>query len=202
MRLPRARSRHVLGPPFQFGTRRARRLDLHDEPELHLGAHVAVPDLAGWRREQSADAARDGVDRHRAGLDLRGALALDANATIAATSASSTPRRALGTLARRSRAPHARGVRAEGRQVAAARCVPRQCATWRRRRSRSELPAWACCGRSIHLPKRRAEQWVRLRHLPAPATAARSAARCMRPSRRRSCRCAAASAASARGMGR
>jgi Uma2 family endonuclease len=23
-----------------------------DEPELHLGEHVAVPDLAGWRRER------------------------------------------------------------------------------------------------------------------------------------------------------
>ena len=23
-----------------------------DEPELHLGAHVVVPDLAGWRKER------------------------------------------------------------------------------------------------------------------------------------------------------
>jgi len=26
-----------------------------DEPELHLGAHVVVPDLAGWRREKTPE---------------------------------------------------------------------------------------------------------------------------------------------------
>ena len=25
-----------------------------DEPELHLGEHIVVPDLAGWRRERLA----------------------------------------------------------------------------------------------------------------------------------------------------
>ena len=30
-----------------------------DEPELHLGADVVVPDLAGWRRERFSEAAGD-----------------------------------------------------------------------------------------------------------------------------------------------
>ena len=30
-----------------------------DEPELHLGAHVLVPDLAGWRRERMSEISED-----------------------------------------------------------------------------------------------------------------------------------------------
>ena len=48
-----------LGGPFDFGDGPGGWVIL-DEPELHLGADVLVPDLAGWRRERSpnlADAA-------------------------------------------------------------------------------------------------------------------------------------------------
>lgn len=37
---------------FQFGERGPGGWILLDEPELHLGPHVVVPDLAGWRRER------------------------------------------------------------------------------------------------------------------------------------------------------
>jgi Putative restriction endonuclease len=42
----------VLGPPFQFGSGGPGGWIIMDEPELHLGPHVVVPDLAGWRREK------------------------------------------------------------------------------------------------------------------------------------------------------
>jgi Uma2 family endonuclease len=40
----------ALGPPFQFGQNGPGGWIFMVEPELHLGDHVAVPDLAGWRR--------------------------------------------------------------------------------------------------------------------------------------------------------
>lgn len=42
----------VLTPPFQFGRGGSGGWVFLDEPELHLGKHVAVPDIAGWRRER------------------------------------------------------------------------------------------------------------------------------------------------------
>jgi Uma2 family endonuclease len=39
-----------LGPPFKRGRGGPGGWILLDEPELHLGEHVLVPDLAGWRR--------------------------------------------------------------------------------------------------------------------------------------------------------
>ena len=42
----------VLTPPFQFGVGGVGGWIFMDEPELHLGPHVVVPDLAGWRRER------------------------------------------------------------------------------------------------------------------------------------------------------
>ncbi len=42
----------VLGPPFFFGRGGPGGWWILDEPELHLGADVLVPDLAGWRRER------------------------------------------------------------------------------------------------------------------------------------------------------
>lgn len=42
----------VLTPPFQFGRGGPGGWVFMDEPELHLGSHVAVPDLAAWRRER------------------------------------------------------------------------------------------------------------------------------------------------------
>jgi Uma2 family endonuclease len=41
-----------LGPPFRRGRGGPGGWLLLDEPELHLGEDVLVPDLAGWRRER------------------------------------------------------------------------------------------------------------------------------------------------------
>jgi Uma2 family endonuclease len=41
-----------LGPPFKRGRGGPGGWILLDEPEIHLGEHVLVPDLAGWRRER------------------------------------------------------------------------------------------------------------------------------------------------------
>jgi Uma2 family endonuclease len=42
----------LLKPPFDFRQRGPRGWRIIDEPELHLGGHALVPDLAGWRRER------------------------------------------------------------------------------------------------------------------------------------------------------
>lgn len=58
---PRPASRHAwagsvlgeeLGPPFRRGRGGPGGWVLLDEPELHLGADILVPDMAGWRRER------------------------------------------------------------------------------------------------------------------------------------------------------
>jgi Uma2 family endonuclease len=58
---PRPRPRHALsasdlfstlGPPFRYGRGGPGGWVFMSEPELHLGRHVVVPDLAGWRRER------------------------------------------------------------------------------------------------------------------------------------------------------
>lgn len=41
-----------LGPPFKRGRGGPGGWILLDEPELHLGADILVPDMAGWRRER------------------------------------------------------------------------------------------------------------------------------------------------------
>ena len=41
-----------LGPPFKRGRGGPGGWVILDEPELHLGADILVPDLAGWRRER------------------------------------------------------------------------------------------------------------------------------------------------------
>jgi Uma2 family endonuclease len=41
-----------LGPPFRRGKGGPGGWILLDEPELHLGDDIVVPDLAGWRRER------------------------------------------------------------------------------------------------------------------------------------------------------
>ncbi len=43
-----------LGPPFKRGRGGPGGWMILDEPELHLGDEVIVPDLAGWRRERLA----------------------------------------------------------------------------------------------------------------------------------------------------
>ena len=42
----------ILGPPFKRGKGGPGGWIILDEPELHLGDDVLVPDLAGWRRER------------------------------------------------------------------------------------------------------------------------------------------------------
>lgn len=42
----------TLGGPFDTGTAGPGGWIILDEPELHLGGDVLVPDLAGWRRER------------------------------------------------------------------------------------------------------------------------------------------------------
>jgi Putative restriction endonuclease len=42
----------VLGGPFDFGVGGPGGWYFLLEPELHLGPHVAAPDLAGWKRER------------------------------------------------------------------------------------------------------------------------------------------------------
>lgn len=58
---PRPASRHALaasvlgsdlGPPFHHGRGGPGGWWILDEPELHFGEDVLVPDLAGWRRER------------------------------------------------------------------------------------------------------------------------------------------------------
>ncbi|AIQ88963.1 hypothetical protein A3862_25620 [Methylobacterium sp. XJLW] len=59
---PRPRPRHamaasdlstLLGTPFRYGRGGPGGWIFMIEPELHLGAHVVVPDLAAWRRERA-----------------------------------------------------------------------------------------------------------------------------------------------------
>jgi Uma2 family endonuclease len=45
----------TLMPPFQFGDGGPGGWWIFDEPELHLGADVLVPDLAGWRVARMPD---------------------------------------------------------------------------------------------------------------------------------------------------
>jgi Uma2 family endonuclease len=61
---PRPSSRHALassrlgfalGDPFDRGRGGPGGWWLLDEPEVHLGSDVLVPDLAGWRRERMPD---------------------------------------------------------------------------------------------------------------------------------------------------
>jgi Uma2 family endonuclease len=46
---------HNLSGPFQFGRDGPGGWWIIDEPELHLGEDILVPDLAGWRRERMPD---------------------------------------------------------------------------------------------------------------------------------------------------
>lgn len=66
-----------LGNPFQRGRGGAGGWWMLDEPELHLGEHVLVPELAAWRRERMPTISECGVLRARAGLGLRGPVAID-----------------------------------------------------------------------------------------------------------------------------
>ncbi|MEW6350538.1 MAG: Uma2 family endonuclease [Thermodesulfobacteriota bacterium] len=41
-----------LVPPYRFGRGGPGGWLIYDEPEIHLGKHVLVPDLGGWKRER------------------------------------------------------------------------------------------------------------------------------------------------------
>ena len=45
----------LIGPPFRLGRDGPGGWWIQDEPELHLGDDVLVPDLAGWRRDVVPD---------------------------------------------------------------------------------------------------------------------------------------------------
>ena len=47
----------VVGSPHQLGMGGPGGWIFVDEPELHLGPHVVVPDIAGWRRERMTEPA-------------------------------------------------------------------------------------------------------------------------------------------------
>jgi Uma2 family endonuclease len=49
----------LLGPPFQLGEGGPGGWKILDEPELHFGDDVLVPDLAAWRRERLPDTGID-----------------------------------------------------------------------------------------------------------------------------------------------
>jgi len=49
----------ALGSPFHRGRGGPGSWIILDEPELHLGDDVVVPDLVGWRRERFSEAAGD-----------------------------------------------------------------------------------------------------------------------------------------------
>ena len=44
-----------ISPPYDYGDRGPGGWWIIDEPELHLGEDILVPDLAGWRRERMPD---------------------------------------------------------------------------------------------------------------------------------------------------
>ena len=43
---------NAIGPPFQYGRGGPGGWWIIDEPQLHLGEDIVVPDIAGWRRER------------------------------------------------------------------------------------------------------------------------------------------------------
>ena len=90
------------------------------EPELHLGADIVVPDLAGWRRETMAEYPDTAYFTVAPDQGLRGALALHAAAGPRRKAGSIRPRERLPSLVRRSRCTDARGLRIAREAVAAA----------------------------------------------------------------------------------
>ena len=70
---PSSTLRHQLWRPFDRGEGGPGGWWILDEPELHLGPDVLVPDLAGWRRERMPDLPEGPVVRRSPRLGLRGA---------------------------------------------------------------------------------------------------------------------------------
>jgi hypothetical protein len=66
-----------IGGPFQSGRGGPGGWWILDEPELHLGADVVVPDLAGWRRSTLPQIPNASAISVRPRLGLRDPVALD-----------------------------------------------------------------------------------------------------------------------------
>ena len=81
-----------LAGPFQKGRGGPGGWIFIDEPELRLGPHVVVPDIAGWRRERLHDCPETAYYRDCAGLDLRGACRPQPNDATAPSRCASMPR--------------------------------------------------------------------------------------------------------------
>ena len=96
-----------LGNPFQFGRGGPGGWWILDEPELHLGDEVLVPDLAGWRRERMEELPDTSYFPLAPGLGVRGAVGLDAKGR--------PPGKAPGLRARRRRIPVAHRADGTGR---------------------------------------------------------------------------------------
>ena len=73
-----------------------------DEPELHLGEDVLVPDLAGWRRKRMPDYPETAYVAPCAGLGVRGAVGLDPPARPPWQAPDLCPRRRSAPVAHRS----------------------------------------------------------------------------------------------------
>ena len=112
---PRPAPRHTLasstlgnelGPPFHRGRGGPGGWWILDEPELHLGEDILVPDLAGWRRERMAELPDTAYFTLAPDLGVRGALRLDPQARSAREAPGLCPRRCRAPVARRPDGPH------------------------------------------------------------------------------------------------
>ena len=66
-----------LNPPFHRGHGGPGGWWILNEPELHLGEDILVPDLAGWRRERMPEHSSTAYVTPCAGLGVRGPVRLD-----------------------------------------------------------------------------------------------------------------------------
>jgi hypothetical protein len=66
-----------LGPPFRRGRNGPGGWVILNEPEIHIGGQVMVPDLAGWRRERMPQIPDAPFFELAPDWGLRGDLALD-----------------------------------------------------------------------------------------------------------------------------
>ena len=111
-----------LGEPFSFGGGGRNGPGgwwIIDEPELHLGEDILVPDLAGWRRERMPDYPDTAFFTLAPDWGLRGALALDPPVRTSRKSAPSTRDEGVAHLwLIDPDGPDAGGVRTPQRRVA------------------------------------------------------------------------------------
>jgi hypothetical protein len=104
-----------LGPPFKRGRGGPGGWIILFEPEVHLGADILVPDLAGWRRERMPYMT-DELPYFTLAPDwgLRGALAVERASRPRPEESSVRPGARSTRLARQPARAHAGGVAARG----------------------------------------------------------------------------------------